>query len=53
MDNIPQFWSQCEEELEKYMAEFNNKMGVVGFNVKYNIVHKNPIGIIYGAHNDL
>ena len=47
-DNIEQFWSDCEAKLAKYMAEFNNKMGVVGLQVEYIIVDKNLLRIGYG-----
>ena len=46
--NIEHFWANCEAELEKYTVEFNNKMGLVGFNVEYPIVDKNLIGVGYG-----
>ena len=46
--NIQDFWKTCEDELKKYMEEFNNKMGVHGFKVEYIVLDKIPVGLIYG-----
>ena len=43
-DIIEHFWSDCEAELQKYAAEFNNKMGVVGFQDEHRVFYKNPLG---------
>ena len=38
----------CEEELKKYTAQFNNQMGIVGFQVEYKVLDKVSVGVIYG-----
>ena len=40
------FLDNFEEQLQKNTDEFNNMMGVHGFNVEYKVLNKNP-GIIY------
>ena len=45
--DIENFWNMCEEQLKLYTTEFNNSMGSKGFKVKYKVVDKTPIGIIY------
>ena len=47
-ENIETFWMTCEEDLKKYTAEFNNKIGVVGFHIEYKVLEKNSVGVIYG-----
>ena len=46
--DIQDFWKTCEDELKKYIEEFNNKMGVHGFKVEYIVLDKIPVGLIYG-----
>ena len=45
--NIQDFWKDCEEQLQKYTAEFNHTMGVHGFHVEYKILDKISVGVIY------
>ena len=46
--DIQDFWTTCEEQLKKYTDKFYNKMGVHGFKVKYQVLDKIPVGLIYG-----
>ena len=45
--NIENFWNFCDDQLKHYTTLFNDDMGCKGFQVKYKIVDKTPIGVIY------
>ena len=45
--DIQDFWTMCEEQLKLYTDKFNNKMGVHGFKVEYQVLDKIPVGLIY------
>ena len=45
--NIEDFWATCEEQLKEYTDKFNDKLGIHGFNVKYKVLDKIPVGLIY------
>ena len=45
--DIQDFWTTCEEQLKKYTDKFNNRMGVHGFKVEYQVLDKIPVGLIY------
>ena len=45
--DIQDFWTTCEEQLKLYTDKFNNKMGVHGFKVEYQVLDKIPVGLIY------
>ena len=46
--DLENFWNTCEEQLQMYTEQINNKMGVVGFQVEHKVLDKNLIGLIYG-----
>ena len=45
--DIQDFWTTCEEQLKLYTDKFNNRMGVHGFKVEYQVLDKIPVGLIY------
>ena len=44
--NIQDFWTMCEEQLNEYTDKFNNKLVVHGFKVEYKVLDKITVGLI-------
>ena len=44
-ENLQSFWEICEHELQKYTEEFNETMGEIGFQVCFQVIDKNPVGL--------